>query len=151
MVSTVPTGLGPCVHAPPVASGYPTLGSTGSKMRPLAASALYVWRTEDAAHPGGVWSPEDAGQCSATISSAVGAAYSSARLLVRGGLPSSVAGPGVHTWVASVAGLEARTVVTASVYRSHRCPETAPQRACAPKGLKCVCENASRSIPSDPL
>ena len=85
-----PLGWGPALTAPPVASGYPTPRLYWFKDgQPLTASAHIRMADRKMLHTLEVVSvtSEDAGQYSAYISNTVGAAYSSARLLVRGGCP----------------------------------------------------------------
>lgn len=85
-----PLGWGPALTTPPVASGYPTPRLYWFKDgQPLTASAHIRMADRKMLHTLEVVSvtSEDAGQYSAYISNTVGAAYSSARLLVRGGCP----------------------------------------------------------------
>ena len=86
-----PLGWSPVLTAPPVASGYPTPRLYWFKDgQPLTASAHIRMSDRRMLHTLEVVAVtgEDAGQYSAYISNAVGAAYSSARLLVRGGCPA---------------------------------------------------------------
>ena len=86
-----PLGWSPVLTAPSVASGYPTPRLYWFKDgQPLTASAHIRMSDRKMLHTLEVVSVtgEDAGQYSAYISNAVGAAYSSARLLVRGGCPA---------------------------------------------------------------
>lgn len=87
----------------PVATGYPAPRLYWFKDgQPLTASEHIHMADRKTLHTLEVVSVtrEDAGQYSAYISNAVGAAYSSARLLVRGGSLAL----GVHIWAASVPG-----------------------------------------------
>ena len=79
-----------------MASGYPTPRLYWFKDgQPLTASTHIRMADRKMLHTLEVVSvtSEDAGQYSAYISNAVGAAYSSARLLVRGGCPAMWQGP----------------------------------------------------------
>ena len=96
------TGGGLCADQSPVVPGYPAPRLYWFKDgQPLTASAHIRMADRKTLHTLEVVSvtKEDAGQYSAYISNAVGATYSSARLLVRGGC----GGLGVPTWAVQVA------------------------------------------------
>lgn len=82
-----PLGSGSVLTTPPAAPGYPAPRLYWFKDgQPLAASAHIRMVDKKTLHTLEILSVtnEDAGQYSAYVSNAVGAAYSSARLLVRG-------------------------------------------------------------------
>lgn len=89
---TVPTRLWPCADQPPVTLGYPAPRLYWFKDgQPLTASTHIRMTDRNTLHTLEIVTVarEDAGQYSAYMSNALGAAYSSARLLVRGGCRGS--------------------------------------------------------------
>lgn len=88
----MPTRLWPCADQPPVTLGYPAPRLYWFKDgQPLTASTHIRMTDRNTLHTLEIVTVarEDAGQYSAYMSNALGAAYSSARLLVRGGCRGS--------------------------------------------------------------